>query len=159
MRLCLSALLTLGLVACAADASKIEETTVNDMRQGQTTLAQVVGRFGRPSILSHNIDGTQTAAYVHGDPQSGSPAVIPLIAALAGKSSANVDSIIFSFDAAGILSDYKQTRVQAPAPVSPVGRPSTMVSHDKPAKALKQTPSDSDLWNIRLEASGQRENR
>ena len=157
MRLCISILLTTSLVACAADAPIVHDTSLSDVRKGQTTLAQVIGRFGRPSILSRNMDGTQTAAYVSADTRSSTPAVVPLIAAIAGNSNANVDSVIFSFDTAGVLTDYRQSRASAPAP--PAVETSAAANPDKPAGSVKPRRSASEPWNMRFEAAGQRENR
>lgn len=158
-RLYLSMLLTIGLFGCAAGAPKIDEATLNELERGRTTLAQVIGRFGRPSVLSRNIDGTQTAAYMHAGGRSSTPAVVPLIAAMAGKSSANLDATIFSFDTGGVLTDYNQTRAGPPQGPPHEAKASAAVNQDKLREAPAQGRRGSDPWTVRIEASGQRENR
>ena len=117
-RLCAIAALALTLAGCASTGPKIEAAQLSELQQGKTTVAEVIKRFGRPSILSKNMDGTQTAAYMWAEDRSTAGALVPLASALAGKADADVDSVIFSFDTKGVLSGYKPTQAAADEPVA-----------------------------------------
>jgi hypothetical protein len=175
MRLHLLAALSLMLIGCASSGPKIDEARLTEVRKGETTIADVVSRFGRPSILSKNMNGTQTAVYMHAGGRSDAAAFVPLMAALVGNADANVDSVIFYFDVKGVLSDYKTTQAQArmsepaeaeramqantnnPAPTDPANPTQTVTK--KTAQTDKKPAGDSNPWTIQLYPSGYRENR
>jgi hypothetical protein len=176
MRLYLLAALTLALIGCASSGPKIDAPRLSEVRKGETTVTDIVREFGRPSVLSKNMDGTQTAAYMHVEGRSDAGAFGSLITALAGNQNANVDSVIFYFDVKGVLSDYKTTQANArtPAPANAekpalaTGEKTTPASAEKtphttankPTQAdRKSTPGDSNPWTIQLYPSGYRENR
>jgi hypothetical protein len=118
MRIYLLAALVLTLTGCASGGPRIEAAQLSQLQKGETTVTEVIKRFGRPSILSKNMDGTQTAAYLHAEDRSDVAAMVPLMGALAGKADADVDSVIFSFDTKGILRDYKTTESRRGTPVA-----------------------------------------
>jgi len=103
MKTCLSAVVSLALMACASSSPRIDPARLGELQAGQTTVAEIVRQFGRPGILSKNPDGTQWAIYVHKDGQTGTT-VIPLVA------TDPVDSITFYFDTSGVLTHYKSTQ-------------------------------------------------
>jgi len=100
--------LILVLGGCATSGTRIEPAQLDQVRKGQTTVADIVKRFGRPNLLSKNWDGTQTAAYANAEGRSDAAALLPLMGAVVGGS--NADSVIFYFDASGVLTDYKTTQ-------------------------------------------------
>ena len=166
----LLAVLIVALTGCASSAPKIDTSRLTQIRKGETKVADVVGRFGRPSVLSKNMDGTQTAVYVHAEGLFGATAFVPLIGALAGSADANVDSVIFQFDIRGVLVDYRITESKAPAPaVASAGKPPSInagpavqTETRKPAQsAARKVPAEeSNPWVIRgWSPSGWRENR
>src|SRR3979490_1886466 len=100
-------------MACAGSAPRIEPAQVTALKKGETTVDEVVRKFGRPSVLSKNPDGTQSARYLHsGEGQSGTT-MVPLLA------TAPVDSTVFYFDTAGVLTDYIITKGDQAAPAAP----------------------------------------
>lgn len=160
MRLYLLAALSLTLMGCAGSAPKIDAPRLSEVRKGETTVTEMVSRFGRPSVLSKNIDGTQTAAYMHVEGRSDAAAFVLLMAALAGNADANVDSVIFYFDVKGVLSGYKTTQANAKKPALASVEKATSTNPDKPTQAVKKSsPADSNPWTIQLYPSGYRENR
>jgi len=180
-----AAALALMLLGCASGGPKIDAERLTEVRKGETSYAEVVKRFGRPSFYSKNLNGTHTAVYVHADAGSNT-AVVPLIAALAGAD-ANADSVAFYFDDTGVLRDYKISqrapsppavatavepgRAPAPSrasgPSSAASDPSQPIAPDvvrvRPVRT--QTGSESgflpgNTWTIHtLQPSGSRENR
>jgi len=150
MRTVLFMAVILALGGCTSSGTKIEAVQLEQVRKGQTTVADIVRRFGRPNFLSKNWDGTQTAAYANADGRSDAAALLPLMGAVAGGS--GTDSVIFYFDASGILTDYKTTQTAAtkaaqasiaePAQTSS-GAPAPTASN-KPASPRPATPQRQD---------------
>ncbi len=138
MKTCLIAALSLALMACAGSSPRIDPARLNELQKGQTTVAEVVRQFGRPSVLSRNPSGTQTAIYLHGDGQSGTTTMVPLI------STAPVDSVTFYFDTNGVLTDYKTAHANASKPALTDGAGNTQSGSDKPAQAniTKTAPAE-----------------
>jgi len=114
------AVLTLALAACAGTTAKIESAQLAEVQKGKTTVAEVVRQFGRPSVLSKNPDGSQTALYVFNEGGATGTTIVPLVASVPR------DSATFYFDANGVLSDFKTT---------------TRTAADKPAVAETKTPA------------------
>ena len=163
--------LALALFGCASSAPRIDASRLIEIRKGETRVADLVGRFGRPSLLSKNMDGTQTAVYVHAEGLAGATALVPVIGAISGHADANVDSVIFQFDVKGVLTDYKITQAKAPGPLPALANArkpaldsagtATQTEASKPAlRAKKQAAEESNPWVIRgWSPSGWRENR
>lgn len=171
MRLYLLAALSLAPIGCATSGPAIDAPRLSEIRKGETTVVDVVSRFGRPSILSKNMDGTQTAAYMYAKEGAGATAFVPLMIALAGKADADVDSVIFYFDGKGVLSDYRTTQARARIPAAadaetttqpPANTPTQITTQsptDKPTQARKKSSGSDNPWTIQLYPSGYRENR
>lgn len=111
MRTVLLMTVIVALGGCASSGRTIELAQLDQVRKGQTTVADIVKRFGHPNFLSKNWDGTQTAAYANAEGRSEAAALLPLMGAVVGGISA--DSVIFYFDASGVLTDYKTTQTAA----------------------------------------------
>jgi hypothetical protein len=67
MKTLLMAAVSLALIACAASSPRIDPARVSALKKGQTTVEEVVRQFGRPSVISRNPDGTQSAIYLFGN--------------------------------------------------------------------------------------------
>ena len=106
-RFCLAGALAMLLAACASSGPRIDPAQLSGLRQGETTVNEVLKRFGRPSVLSKNMDGTQTAAYMWAEDRTNAGALVPLMSAWAGKADADVDAVIFRFDTNGRLTGYQ----------------------------------------------------
>ena len=102
------------LTGCASTATRIDATRLSEVRKGQTTVAEIVNKFGRPNVLSRNWDGTQTAAYAAGSERSESASSLPLLSVLAGGGGS--DAVIFYFDTRGVLTDYRVPQIASAAP-------------------------------------------
>jgi hypothetical protein len=133
------------LAACASSGPRIDTGQLSDLRQGETTVNEVLKRFGRPSVLSKNMDGTQTAAYMWAEDRTNAGALVPLMSAWAGKADADVDAVIFRFDTNGRLTGYQiaqaardeperaRTGQAAPtAPGAPTGQSGSAAAQPRP---------------------------
>ena len=111
MKTILLAVLLLVLHGCATTSTKIEPQKLQELRKGQTTAATVYQQFGRPDFLSRNMDGSQTAFYIHTQKPADATPVI-------GALSASSETVTFYFDAAGLLSDFKYSPASATSPTA-----------------------------------------
>ena len=96
MKKLLAAALIAVLSGCITNGPKIDSARLEEFRVGQTTATQIFSQFGRPNFLSKNMDGTQTAVYVHAEDG-------PVVGTLAGTA----ETVTFSFDDRGVLSEVK----------------------------------------------------
>jgi len=111
------------LAACASNGPRIGTAQLDELRKGQTTAAAIFKQFGRPNFSSKNIDGTQTAVYIHAE-ESGAGAA-PVLGALSPSS----ETVTFYFDSAGVLSDYKYSPpATARAAAEPAAKSSPQVA-------------------------------
>ncbi len=94
MKILTALLLTASLAGCAGSGSglKFDPGQLGSLQRGQTTAGEIYQRFGRPDMLSRNMDGSQTAVYLHADET--------------GTGSATT---ILSMDEKGTLREYKTT--------------------------------------------------
>ena len=97
MKKLLAAALIAVLSGCITNGPKIDSARLEEFRVGQTTATQIFSQFGRPNFLSKNMDGTQTAVYVH---------------------AGTAETVTFSFDDRGVLSElkYRPPGAARPAP-------------------------------------------
>jgi hypothetical protein len=103
MKSLLPVVLAAALSACVATTPRIESGRLVEVHRGKTTVDEVVKRFGTPSVVSRNPDGTQFATYVHADPDADPKAVVPLVVGVLR------DSVTFHFDTKGLLTEVKTT--------------------------------------------------
>jgi len=139
MKTCLIAALSLVLAACAASTPRIDPARMAALKPGQTTVDEVVRQFGRPSVISRNVDGTQSATYMYGAEGSTGTTMVSLLA------NASTDSTTFYFDTKGILTDYKnhETERTAPAPTpAAVATPAVATPAAVAQPATAQASSD-----------------
>ena len=150
MKTLLMAAVSLALIACAGSSPRIDPARISALQKGQTTVDEVVRQFGRPSLISRNPDGTQSATYLYGAEGQAGTTMVPLL------SSSPADSTTFYFDTRGVLTDYKikEADRSAPAPAAQAAAAaaaqpvSTQASSDKtaPAKpATAQAPAKKPL--------------
>jgi outer membrane protein assembly factor BamE (lipoprotein component of BamABCDE complex) len=159
MKTCLIAALSLTLMACAGTTARIEPTRLNEVQKGQTTVAEVVRQFGRPSVLLRNPDGTQSALYVYNEGPSSGTTIVSLVTTVPR------DSVTFYFDTKGVLTDLKTTQANAgkPAPAEANPAPAevnktTQATANKPAPASSEKPApasatktpqgNSNTWSV-----------
>ncbi len=165
MKTLLTAALAALLLGCASSGPKIEATKLDELRKGKTTAAEIYKQFGRPNFLSKNMDGSQTAVFVHAEGAGAN--VAPFIGAL----SASTETVTFNFDPAGVLTDYKysppvevrtsaEPAAKSAAPVTPAAATATStaapgasapVAKTTPPEAAKPVERKSGtpyLWDI-----------
>jgi hypothetical protein len=175
MKVSLAVILSLLLFGCASTQIRIEASQLAELEKGRTTVTDVMGRFGRPTVLSKNMDGSQTAAYMQAAGRSNASGYVPLMAAIVSNSEPSVASVTFYFDSKGVLTQYKTTQPREVAEVAPASATSQSTAAAPPSsaagnaaspaqtaakpKATQARSSSGDPWKIELHPSGYRENR
>src|SRR3954454_16856755 len=110
MRFCFPVCVALFLFGCASTQTRIEPIQLAALERGKTTVADVMGRFGRPTVMSKNMDGSQTAAYMQGAGRSEMSGFVPLMRSIVTDREASVASVTFYFDANGVLTSYRTSQ-------------------------------------------------
>ena len=184
MRFCFPVCVALFLFGCASTQTRIEPSQLAALERGKTTVADVMRRYGRPTVMSKNMDGSQTAAYMQAAGRSEMSAFVPLMTSIVTDREASVASVTFYFDANGVLTSYRTSQPReaeshsasatsdGPAAQSPQAarndassQPATNAAGaaQRPASPkqteAKSGPLDPSPWTIQLNPSGYRENR
>ena len=132
MKKLLAAALIAVLSGCITNGPKIDSARLEEFRVGQTTATQIFSQFGRPNFLSKNMDGTQTAVYVHAEDG-------PVVGTLAGTA----ETVTFSFDDRGVLSElkYRPPGAARPAPDATARSLPPSTTGNAPAAGTAAAPS------------------
>lgn len=142
MKTWLTAIALAFLFGCSTSGPKINPAQLTELRIGQTTATEIYQQFGRPSFLSRNTDGTQTAVYVRNEDGSAG--------GMLGSLSGATETVTMSFDSKGLLSSYKysppasarttgETRSVTEAPAKPASTSSAAGA--APASAAATAPA------------------
>ncbi len=106
MRLFVFALL-LALAGCLSTGNRVETNRLTEITKGKSTIDDVIGRFGKPTSSVKFPNGEQTLVYLNKIAQPDAATFIPLIGTFVGSVDNTTHSVIFEFDAKGVLTDYK----------------------------------------------------
>jgi hypothetical protein len=100
-------ILLLALVGCISTGNRVDASRLSEITKGKSNVDDVIGRFGRPTSSVKSPDGEQTLVYLNKVAQPDAAAFIPLIGTFVGSVDNTTHSVIFEFDAKGVLTDYK----------------------------------------------------
>lgn len=106
MKKILAAVAIAALVGCASTGVQVKDEHLNEMKAGETTQADVLSRFGKPTTSMRNSDGTRTLMYVYAESRTRASTFIPFVGAFVGGVDTNSTSVMFRFDKEGKLIDY-----------------------------------------------------
>ncbi|HUO43599.1 MAG TPA: hypothetical protein VMT94_01655 [Burkholderiales bacterium] len=96
-----------ALAGCVSTGNRIDVDRLSEVVKGKSTIEDVIGRFGQPTSRVRSPDGEQTLVYLSRVAQPDAATFIPLVGTLAGSVDTTTHSVIFQFDAKGVLTDYK----------------------------------------------------
>ena len=106
MRLFIFALL-LALAGCISTGNRVDTNRLTEITKGKSTIDDVISRFGQPTSSVKFPNGDQTLVYLNKIAQPDAATFIPLIGTFVGSVDNTTHSVIFEFDAKGVLIDYK----------------------------------------------------
>jgi len=99
--------LLLVLAGCFSTGPRIDADQLAEVQKGKTTIADVTRRFGPPTSSVKYSDGSQTLVYYNTEVRADAATFIPLVGSMVGGASNSMHSVIFEFNAQGVLTDYK----------------------------------------------------
>ncbi len=106
-RACLVLLGTLSLGACASGGTMVTNEQASRFAPGDTTEAQVVAAFGKPTTRTVKADGKIVLLYQHVSAHVTPETLIPVVGLFAGGSKGTQNAATFTFDASGKLIDHE----------------------------------------------------
>jgi len=106
MRLFLFVLL-LVLAGCLSTGNRVETNRLTEITKGKSTIDDVISRFGKPTSSVKFPNGERTLVYLNKIAQPDAATFIPLVGTFVGSVDNTTHSVIFEFDAKGVLTDYK----------------------------------------------------
>ncbi len=96
----------IGLAGCAASGVKVSDDQLSSLVKGQTSRAEVLAKFGKPTTQIRSSDGTATVLYNFAEYRTRPATFIPIVGIFAGGSDIHTSSATFRFDANDRLLDY-----------------------------------------------------
>lgn len=119
--------IAIGLAGCAASGVKVSDDQLSGLVKGQTSRAEVLAKFGKPTTQIRSSDGTATVLYNFAEYRTRPATFIPIVGIFAGGSDIHTSSATFRFDANDRLLDYTTAQSdmgtglgRAAGPIEPV---------------------------------------
>jgi hypothetical protein len=106
MKKAFTILACLAISACNSSGTKVTEQQAAQFTPGKTTQADVIAALGQPNQNMRNADGSSTITYFHMATAVNAASFIPVVGMFAGGISSSNDSVVFSFDKAGLLTGH-----------------------------------------------------
>jgi hypothetical protein len=99
--------LLLALAGCLSTGNRVETNRLTEITKGKSTIDDVISHFGQPTSSVKYANGEQTLVYLNKIAQPDAATFIPLIGTFVGSVNNTTHSVIFEFDAKGVLTDYE----------------------------------------------------
>ena len=120
-----AAVLLIGilLVACASSGVLVNPAQLKAFKKGETTVAEVTAKLGKPTTMSTQMDGTTTIQYIHTITETKPESLIPYIGPFfGGANTIHTKMTTLVFDKDGKLADYSTSQsVTGARPGFPAG--------------------------------------
>lgn len=126
----------LMLCGCVSVGREVTQDQLSGFQRGVTTQDQVVAKLGQPTSTTVSASGERSVAYVYMHSQPRAATFIPIVGGLVGGADTRTSQVVFTFDPAGKLVDYKATESNMGAGVGLAGG-SYQPQTDQPAEAQK----------------------
>lgn len=85
----------------------IDQSQVQQFKDGVSTYDQVVGAMGPPAAVNQMADGSKIVVYSHTKMSVRGATYIPVVGIFAGGTDTSQQSVAFTFDQSGILKNYQ----------------------------------------------------
>ena len=105
-KLLVTIFLLMFVLGCAATGVEVKQESLTELKKGETTIPEVVSKFGEPTTKTLNMDGTQTLMYAYYQSTVRPETFIPYIGGLVGGADTKVNSVILMFDKNGVLENF-----------------------------------------------------
>lgn len=97
------------LVGCAASGVKVTEEQAQSFKVGVSTYSDVLASLGPPTSSTLASNGTRTAVYTYAAVRAQAQNFIPYIGGLVAGYDTQSSSVVFNFDARGVLASTTAT--------------------------------------------------
>ncbi|HAA02670.1 MAG TPA: hypothetical protein DCE18_04785 [Syntrophobacteraceae bacterium] len=122
MRIAAILLITILLVSCAWSGVRVHPEQLRAFKQGETTLADVIAKLGKPTTVINHLDGTTTIQYIYTIKHTKPESLIPYIGPIVGGARIHTRMVTLVFDKDGRLTDYSSSESDTGASTGfPVG--------------------------------------
>jgi hypothetical protein len=134
----IAAMVSIGflLVACASSGVLVNQAQLRAFKKGETTVAEVTAKLGKPTTMITQMDGTTTIQYIHTITETKPESLIPYIGPFfGGAHTIHTKMTTLVFDKDGKLADYSTSQsVTGARPELPAG-PDNQKKAEQPAAA------------------------
>ncbi len=104
----------LALAGCAPSyGAKIDDAKVASFQTGKTTYQEVTSALGQPSTIESKSTGEKKAVYMRMEASARGASFIPVVGPLVGGVDTMSHSVVFEFDAQGVLISYSSVDSKA----------------------------------------------
>ncbi len=93
------------ITACAATGVKVDPSQTASFKPGQTTYAEVIAKLGPPTSQTQIGTGQRFISYTYARSAARPETFIPIVGAFVGGADTQAQSVMFRFDANGVLVD------------------------------------------------------
>ncbi len=94
---------------CMTTGKEVTQEQLVDFKRGETTVDDVIAKFGRPTSSSYTASGQRTLSYFFVHSQARPASFIPIVGRLAGGSDSRTSHVFFIFGPDGKLQEYRAT--------------------------------------------------
>ena len=112
IRTCLLATIAILTAGCMSSGTKVTSDQLAQFKVGSTTESQVMASLGQPNNVSTLQDGTRIDTYAHTAAHANGASYVPIVGLFAGGASGTTDSVVFTYDAQGVLRSTSSNRSQ-----------------------------------------------
>lgn len=110
-QLLLALALTCSVAACAVtDGTRISAEQLARFQVGKTTINEVTGALGRPSVSYTLNDGGQAVSYNYSEVKTDLASLVPVVGWFAGNTDTTTTMVTFLFDRNGVLTNVQQAQ-------------------------------------------------
>ena len=135
MRITAMLLTGILLVACASSGVLVNPAQLKAFKKGETTVAEVIAKLGKPTTMITQMDGTTTIQYIHTITETKPESLIPYIGPFfGGAHTIHTKMTTLVFDKDGKLADYSTSQsVTGARPGFPAGSENQKKTDQPPA--------------------------
>lgn len=106
------ALVSVVLAGCAASGVRVTDDQLSTLKPGETTEAQAVAAFGKPTMRMRQADGSVLVMYTYIEVSTRPETFIPFVGAFVGGADSRTNTVTLRFGPDGSLMDTSASESQ-----------------------------------------------
>lgn len=102
-------------LGCATTAGKrIDNSKINEIKNGETTEREIRGMFGKPYSVTQNSEGKKILHYVYASSKADAKSFIPIVGLFVGETRTESESLSVTISAnTGIVENHSYTKSES----------------------------------------------